>query len=58
MKLQYTPLSKATDAITGVRMESVSRIAGVESVESCLNAIQSRFVARTIGDPRRIGDVL
>ena len=57
-KLQYAALRKATGAITGARMESVSRIAGVESVETCLNAMQSRFVARAIGDPRGVGDIL
>ena len=54
-KLQYEALRKATGAITGARMKSVSRIAGVESVESCLNAMQSRFVARVIGHLRGIG---
>ena len=57
-KFQYAALRKATGAITGARMESVSRIAGVESVETCLNAMQSRFVARAIGDPRGVGDIL
>ena len=58
VKLQYAALRKATGAITGARKESVSRIAGVESVGTCLNAMQSRFVARAIGDPRGIGDIL
>ena len=57
-KLQYTALRKVTGTITGARMESVSRIAGVESVGTCLNAMQSRFMARAIGDPRGIGDML
>ena len=57
-KLQYAALRKATGAITGARMESVSRIAGVESVDTCLNVMQSRFMARAIGDPRGVGDIL
>ena len=57
-KLQYVALRKATGAITGARMESVSRIAGVESVDTCLNAMQFRFMARAIGDPRGLGDIL
>ena len=39
-------------------MESVSRIAGVESVDTGLNAMQSGFVTRAIGNPRGIGDIL
>ena len=57
-KLQYAALRKAIGAITGARMETVSRIAGVESVDTCLNAMQSRFIARAIGDPRGIGDIV
>ena len=57
-KLQYTALRKATGAITEARMESVSRIAGVESVSTCLNAMQSRFMARAIGDLGGIRDIL
>lgn len=57
-KQQYEALRKATGAITGARMESVSRIVGVESVETYLNDMQSRFVARAIRDLRGIGDVL
>ena len=57
-KVLLQALWKATGAITGARMESVSRIAGVESVEPCLNAIQSRFMARAIRDPRGIGDIV
>ena len=57
-KFQYAALRKATGAITGARMVSVSRIAGVESVSTSLNVMQSRFVARAIGNLRRIGDIL
>ena len=56
-KLQYAALRKVTGTITGARMENVSRIAGVESVDTCLNAMQSRFMARAIGNPRGIGDI-
>ena len=55
-KLQYMALRKATGAVTGARMESVSRVASVESVGTCLNPMQCRFMARAIGDPRRIGE--
>ena len=30
----------------------------MESVETCLNAIQSRFMVRAIRDPRGIGEML
>ena len=57
-KLQYAALRKATGSITGARMDSISRIAGMQSVDTCLNAMQSRFMARAIGDPRGIGDII
>ena len=56
--LQYAALRKATGTITGASMESVSKIAGVESVHTRLNAMQSQLVARAIGDTRGIGDIL
>ena len=42
----------------GARKESVDKIAAVESVETFLTSMQDRFVARTIGDPRGVGDLL
>lgn len=38
-------------------MESVSRIVGVESVNTCLNDMHSRFVVRAIGDLMGIEDI-
>lgn len=49
-RLQYAVLRKAIEAVKGARIESVSRIVGVKSVATCLNAIKSRFVARAIKD--------
>ena len=57
-RLQYAALYKATGAVTGARMKSVSRIAKVDSVTTCLNVMQSKFIARAIVDPRGIGDIL
>ena len=57
-KFQYAALPKATGTITGASMENVSRRVGVEFVDTCLNAMQSRFVRRAIGDPRGTGDML
>ena len=57
-RLQYTTLRKCTRAVMGARKESVDKIAAVESVETFLTSMQDRFVARAIGDPRGVGDLL
>ena len=38
-KVQYAVLRKCTEAIVGARMESVNKIAAVESVETHLDAM-------------------
>ena len=53
----YAALWKVTGTITAARIESVSKIAGVESVETCVNAMQSRFMARAIRDSTGIVDI-
>ena len=45
-------------AVMGARKDSVDKIAAVESVETFLTSMQDRFVARAIGDPRGVGDLL
>ena len=57
-KLQYAALRKCIGAVVGARMESVNKIAAVESVETHLDAMQVRFMARAIGDPRGVGDLV
>ena len=57
-RLQYAALRKCTGAVMGARKESVDKIAAVESVETFLISMQDRFVARAIGDPRGVGDLL
>ena len=57
-KLQYMALRKCTGAVISARTESVSKIAAVESVETTLSTMQDCFIARAIGDPRTIGDLL
>ena len=57
-KLQYSALRKCTWAVVGARMESVNKIAAVESVETDLDAMQVRFMARAIGDPIGVGDLI
>ena len=56
-KLQYAALRKYNGAVVGARMESVNKIAAVESVETHLDAMQVRFMARAIGDPVGIWDL-
>ena len=57
-RLQYAALRKCTGAVMGARKESVDKIAAVESVETFLTSMQDRFIARAIGDPRGVGDLL
>ena len=57
-KLQYAALRKCTRVVVGARMESVSKIAVVESGEMHLDAMQVHFMARAIGDPRGVGDLV
>ena len=47
-----------TGVITAARMGSVSEIARVESVATCLNPMQSPFVVRAVEDTRGKGDDL
>ena len=56
-RLQYAVLHKGKGAVTGARIQSVSIIAKVESVTTCFNAMQSKFMARAIVDPWGIGDI-
>ena len=42
----------------GGRKDSVEKIAAVELVGTFLASMQERFIARAIGDPRAVGDLL
>ena len=57
-KVQYAILRKCTGAVVGARMESVNTIAVVESMETHLDAIQVRFMARVIEDPEGVGELI
>ncbi|KAF8419276.1 hypothetical protein EV426DRAFT_707984 [Tirmania nivea] len=57
-RLQYQALRKCTGAVRGARMETVSRIAGVESPSAALEACQGRFMARIMADPGTLGDLM
>ena len=57
-KLQYAALRKCTRAVVGARMESVNKIAAVESMKTHMDAMQVRFIVRAIGDPEGVGDLV
>ena len=44
--------------VVGSRIESVNKIAAVELVESHLDAIQMRFMARATRDPEGVGNLI
>ena len=57
-KLQHAALRKCTVAVVGARIESVDKIAAVESVETHLDAMQVPFIAIAIEDPVGVGDLI
>ena len=56
-KLQNQALWKCTGAAYGSSGEKVQKIAGVESVDTILDAAQTRFFARAVADPSALGDL-
>ena len=52
--LQYQSLSKSVGAPYGTAQAAVDRIAGVEPIETKLDSMQARFVARSMTDPTAI----
>ena len=54
---QNQALRKCTGAAYGSSGEKIERIAGVEPVNTILDATQTRFFARAVADPEAIGDL-
>ena len=49
--LQYQSHRKCAGAPHGTAQEAVDKVAGVESIEGKMDAMQARFVARSMGNP-------
>ena len=56
-RLQYQALRKCTGAVLGANKEKVNAIAGVEDVETILDASQQRYMARCIANPSTTEDI-
>ena len=56
--LQYEALRKCTGTVLGASKDKVSKIAAVESVECFAGAARGRFLARAMGDPSKVGDLI
>lgn len=56
-RLQYQALSKVTGAVTGASIEKVSKIAAVEDARTVLDSTQEMFMARSMQDPSKLGDI-
>ena len=48
--MQYQSLRKCAGAPQGTPQEAVDKITGVESIETKMDAMQARFVARSMCD--------
>ena len=57
-RLQYQALRKATSAVQDTAIDKVNRMAGVEDVVTHLNNGRTRFVARCVEDPTKLGDIM
>ena len=55
--LQNQALRKCTGAAYGSYGKRVEKIAGVESVDTIMDAAQTRCFARAVADPTAIGDL-
>ena len=49
--LQYQSLRKCAGAPHGTAQEAVDKVTGVESIEGKMDAMQARYVARSMGNP-------
>ena len=56
-RLQYQALRKCTGAVLGASKEKVNAIAGIEDVETILDAGQQRYIARCIVDLSTMEDI-
>ena len=56
-RLQYQALRNCTSAIVGANMAIVNKLAAVEDIDTIMEAIQGRFMARCLGDPSAAQDL-